>query len=92
LPAATSSPILPVLAQLSGASALRRSEYPGLLERLALIPYPRDRRGWRHALVSVLALAAAAVLAGARSLTAIAEWAADMPSRSWPPLVCAATR
>jgi hypothetical protein len=42
-------------------------EWPGLLERLAVVPDPRDRRGLRHALVSVLALAAAAVLAGARS-------------------------
>jgi hypothetical protein len=79
VPAATSSPILPVLAQLSRAPDLRPSEYPGLLERLATIPDPRDRRGRRHALVSVLALAGAAVLAGAHSLTAIAEWAADMP-------------
>jgi hypothetical protein len=30
-------------------------------------------------LVSVLALAAAAVLASARSMTSIAEWAADVP-------------
>ncbi|MCX5208490.1 ISAs1 family transposase [Kitasatospora sp. NBC_00240] len=36
-------------------------------------------RGVRHALVHVLALAAAAVLAGATSLLAISEWAADAP-------------
>jgi hypothetical protein len=30
-------------------------------------------------LVAILALAAAAVLAGARSIAAIAEWAADTP-------------
>src|SRR5690606_9284272 len=34
-------------------------------------------RGIRHALGCVLALAACAVLAGARSFVAIAEWAAD---------------
>jgi predicted transposase YbfD/YdcC len=79
VPAARSSPNLPVLAQLCGASALRLGEYPGLLERLAVVPDPRDRKGRRHALVSMLALAAAAVLAGARSLTAIGEWAADAP-------------
>ncbi|WP_329449168.1 ISAs1 family transposase (plasmid) [Streptomyces sp. NBC_01426] len=39
----------------------------------------RDPRGVRHALVHVLALAAAAVLAGATSLLAISEWAADAP-------------
>src|SRR4029453_14865708 len=40
---------------------------------------PRKRRGRRHALATVLAVAVAAVLAGARSLVAIGEWAADPP-------------
>jgi predicted transposase YbfD/YdcC len=52
---------------------------PGLLERLAMLPDPRDRRGRRHPLASVLAVSAAAVAAGARSVTAIAEWATDAP-------------
>ncbi|WP_405463640.1 ISAs1 family transposase [Streptomyces jietaisiensis] len=38
-------------------------------------------RGRRHPLAYVLALAACAVLAGAKSLTAVAEWAADAPDR-----------
>jgi hypothetical protein len=42
-----------------------------------MVPDPRGRRGRRHTLASVLALSAAAVLAGARSVTAIAEWATD---------------
>ncbi|MEV1083741.1 transposase family protein [Streptomyces sp. NPDC050211] len=42
---------------------------------LAHVPDPRDRRGRRYP----LAAAAAAVLAGARSLTAISEWFADAP-------------
>jgi predicted transposase YbfD/YdcC len=58
---------------------------PGLLEQLGRIPDPRDRRGLRHTLASVLAGSAAAVLAGARSVTAIAEWAADAP----PPVLAA---
>ena len=37
------------------------------------------RRGIRHRLVTVLALAVCAVLAGARSYVAIAEWAHDLP-------------
>ncbi|MFF7358545.1 transposase family protein [Streptomyces filipinensis] len=43
---------------------------------------PRARQGGRrrHPLAFVLALAACAVLAGAKSLTAIAEWAADAPA------------
>jgi predicted transposase YbfD/YdcC len=46
---------------------------------LAAVPDPRRRRGIRHSIGSVLVLAAVAVAAGARSLTAIAEWAADLP-------------
>lgn len=50
---------------------------PGLLECLAVVPDPRDRRGVRHRLVSLLAVTVAAVVAGARSFAAVAEWAAD---------------
>ena len=39
---------------------------------------PRDRRGVRHPLVSVLCLAVTGILAGCRSLTAIWEHAADL--------------
>ncbi|MFJ9434917.1 transposase family protein [Streptomyces sp. NPDC101490] len=44
------------------------------------MPDPRRAKGRRHPLAFVLALAACAVLAGAKSLTAIAEWAADAPA------------
>ncbi|WP_435211359.1 ISAs1 family transposase [Streptomyces sp. bgisy034] len=54
---------------------------PGLLDRLRRLPDPRRLRGRRHPLSYVLALAACAVLAGAKSLTAIAEWAADAPDQ-----------
>lgn len=50
-----------------------------LLELLALVPDPRRRRGVRHSVASVLAVAAAAVLAGARSILAIGEWAREAP-------------
>src|SRR5215831_16672376 len=52
-----------------------------LLEALGQVPDPRDPRGRRYPLVSVLAIAVCAVLAGARSYAAIAEWAADAPPR-----------
>ena len=42
-----------------------------------MLPDPRARRGVRHRLAAILGLAVCAVLAGARSFTAIAEWAAD---------------
>jgi hypothetical protein len=38
---------------------------------------PRHRRGVRHRLAVILGLALCAVVAGARSFTATAEWAAD---------------
>lgn len=44
---------------------------------LAAVPDPRARRGVRHPVAVILGLAMCAVLAGARSFVAIAEWAAD---------------
>ncbi len=43
------------------------------------MPDARASRGVRYRLVTVLAAAVCAVLAGARSSVAIAEWAADLP-------------
>ena len=50
-----------------------------LVAALATVPDPRARRGIRHRLVTVLAVAVCAVLTGARSYVAIAEWAHDLP-------------
>jgi hypothetical protein len=60
-------------------AALAPDQCCSLLDHLAQIADPRQRRGRRHALGVVLAVAACAVLAGARSLAAIGEWAADAP-------------
>lgn len=46
---------------------------------LATVPDPRARRGIRHPWTAMLTAAAAAVLAGAASITAIGEWVADAP-------------
>jgi hypothetical protein len=43
------------------------------------VPDPWARRGVRHTFMSILLVAAAAVLAGARSFTAMGEWAGDAP-------------
>jgi hypothetical protein len=53
---------------------------PQLVAHLAWVPDPRDPRGVRHSLTSLLTTAVAAVLAGATSFTAIAEWVADAPA------------
>ena len=79
MPAEPSSPIPSALAQLTYANRLQHAETPHLLAYLATIPDPRTARGRRHPLIAILAMAAAAVLGGARSLAAIAEWAADAP-------------
>ncbi|WP_240124271.1 transposase family protein [Streptomyces sp. MUM 136J] len=47
---------------------------------LDLVPDPRGVRGRRYRLSALVAAAAARVLAGARSLTAITEWISDAPA------------
>src|SRR3954464_10268061 len=51
----------------------------GLVQALKTVPDPRQRRGRRHGLQSVLLLALQAVMAGASSWVAIAQWAAIAP-------------
>jgi predicted transposase YbfD/YdcC len=48
-----------------------------LLDALAEVPDPRSARGVRHGVLAVLLVSACAVLAGARSFVAIAEYAHD---------------
>lgn len=55
------------------------SDAGGLLAALQRIADHRKRRGVRHSLASLLAIATAATLAGARSVAAIGEYAADCP-------------
>ncbi len=76
MPAPPSSPIDPAVGHLAGL-AEDAADPPGLLGALAGVVDPRHRRGVRHRLAVILGLTVCAVLAGARSFTAIAEWAAD---------------
>jgi hypothetical protein len=75
--------INPALEQLqdlpAGDGALLAGECLSLLECLERVPDPRDPRGVRHTLTSLLLAAVAAVLAGARSFTAVGEWVSDAP-------------
>src|SRR6266508_3203214 len=89
VPAPASSRI-PAAAQRLGAPvALAPDQCRSLLDDLAQITDPWQRRGRRHALGAVLAVAVAAVLAGARSLAAIGQWTADAPG---PVLAALGTR
>ena len=91
MPAELSSPIPSGLDPLCDADPLQEAETPHLLAYLASVPDQRAPRGCRHPLIAILAVAAAAVLAGACSMTAIAEWAAEAPSQSVPRSAPAAT-
>jgi hypothetical protein len=83
VPALPSSPVSPALEQLQGLPVGDRTiladECPGLAEHLARMPDPRDPRGVRHTLTSLLLPAIAAVLAGPQSLAAVGERVADAP-------------
>jgi predicted transposase YbfD/YdcC len=58
-------------------------EQHSLLVVLATVPDPRDPRGMRYPLVSVLAVAVCAVLAGAATFAAIADWVRDLDQPAW---------
>jgi predicted transposase YbfD/YdcC len=80
VPAVSSSPILTVVDDsdpLLGELAEVPPAPDGLLELLAQVADPRKPRGIRHGLTGVLAMALSAVITGAQSFVAIAEWAAD---------------
>jgi predicted transposase YbfD/YdcC len=76
VPAFASSPITVLT---SGVGSGDHEADADLLVALGEVPDPRKARGSRHRLVTVLAVSVAAVLAGARSYVAIAEWAHDLP-------------
>src|SRR3954468_20137450 len=79
VPAAAVSPIVAALdypevtlaPQATPAAAL------SLVEALSEVPDPRNPRGIRHGVLAILLLGACAVLTGARSFAAIAEYAHD---------------
>jgi len=81
---ATPSSLITVLSSCAGSAAAPPEAEPDtgrdadLLAVLAEVPDPRAARGCRHRLVTVLAVAVAAVLAGASSFLAIAERANDL--------------
>jgi predicted transposase YbfD/YdcC len=77
MPASPSSLIDPAIGHLVELAGDVGADGPGLLGVLARVADPRRRRGVRHRLGVILGLALCAVVAGARSFTAIAEWAAD---------------
>jgi len=70
---------VPAAGRCAGDDGVELRSYVSLLEFLEGVPDPRRRRGMRHRAAVVLAFAVAAVMAGADSVAAIAEWALDVP-------------
>jgi hypothetical protein len=69
VPAHPSASIPSALTQFAHADPLQPDDAPHPLAYLATVCDPRARTGRRHPLVAILAMAAAAVLTGARSMT-----------------------
>ena len=73
IPAAVPSPAAPIVSlPVPGGDC-------DLLELLARVPDGRTGQGRDHPVAAVLALAAAAVVAGMKGYTAISGWVADVP-------------
>jgi len=56
---------------------MRAELVPSLVEALGQVPDPRKARGKRYAAATLMTLAVCAMLSGARSLYAIAQWGWD---------------
>src|SRR4051795_7686207 len=79
MPASASSLSALLPASAVGREPLSAVESIRLVQALKVVPDPRRRRGRRHGLQSMLLLALQAVMAGASSWIAIAQWAATAP-------------
>ncbi|MBB4930670.1 putative transposase YbfD/YdcC [Lipingzhangella halophila] len=62
-----------------------------LAQRLTAVDDPRDERGIRHEIGTVLVIALCALLCGSRSLRAIGQWAANTPQHTRTRLGCRIT-
>lgn len=86
----SSCPIAPLVETLIPDNApptdLTDRDRHSLLEALADVPDPRDPRRIRYRLASLLAVAVCAVVAGAVTFAAIADWLEDLPDTDLPAL------
>lgn len=64
-------------------TAVTEGDHHSLLVVLAAVPDPRDPRGRRYPLVSMLAVAVCAVLAEACTFAAITDWVRDQDRSVW---------
>jgi predicted transposase YbfD/YdcC len=66
---------------VSRAASLQAASGGNLLECFAAVPDPRDRRGIRHSLASVLAMCTAAALCGNTAIEDVTAWVAAAPQQ-----------
>jgi hypothetical protein len=76
----------------SGGKQLPIEGDDGLVDLLRTVMDPRKRRGIRHPLTSILAIATCACLSGARSFEAIAQWATELSREALKRLGCNRSR
>ena len=74
------------------AASLRAASGGNLLECFAAVPDPRDPRGIRHRLASVLAMSAAAVLCGNSTLEDVTAWVSAADQQVLAALGCRRSR
>jgi predicted transposase YbfD/YdcC len=90
MPAEASSPISAVLDHLVAVVDDHRMCGSDVLTALSEAADPRARRGVRHQMRTILAVALCAVLAGARSFAAMGEWSANASPQVRVALGCSA--
>lgn len=70
-------------AEVSLPAAVTEGDHRSLFVALEAVPDPRDPRGRRYPLVGMLAVAVCAVLAGACTFAAVADWVRDQDRLVW---------
>jgi predicted transposase YbfD/YdcC len=70
-------------ADVPSPAAVTEGDHHSLFVVLAAVPDPRDPRGRRYPLVSILAVAVCAVLAGACTFAAVTDWVHDQDRSVW---------
>ena len=89
MPAAPVSAAGGALGELAAhAAALHGASGGDLAGCFALVPDPRERRGIRHSLVSILAMCTAAVLSGCSSLEDVTAWVSSADHQVLAALGC----
>ena len=65
-----------------------KKQVAALIETLKSLPDPRHKKGKRHRMISIIAISICAVLCGARSYVAIAQWAQHRTQKQLKRLWC----